>query len=110
MFRGNNHNWHLMSDGGPWMPFFPSRSNALAPVRSRGDAIDIVAVPHLARDKERCEVVLFLPQIFLVQFLVVAFSGFPHLEEDADLRSPWESLAERQQSCPLGTQSRRRGN
>lgn len=50
MFRGNNHNWHLMSDGGPWMPFFPSRENALAPAHSTEDAIDIVAVPHLSRD------------------------------------------------------------
>jgi hypothetical protein len=50
MYRGNNHNWHLFSDGGPWMPFIPSRKNALAPAEDDDDAIDIIAVPHLNRD------------------------------------------------------------
>lgn len=50
MFRGNNHNWHLFSDGGPWGPFFPSRANALVPARDAAEAIDIVALPHLNRD------------------------------------------------------------
>jgi hypothetical protein len=50
MFRGNNHNWHLFSDGGPWGPFWPSKSNALVPARDADEAIDIVALPHLNRD------------------------------------------------------------
>lgn len=50
MFYGNNRNWLLFSDGGPWNPYFPSRLNALAPARDAGEAVDIVAVPHLNRD------------------------------------------------------------
>jgi hypothetical protein len=50
MFRGNNHNWHLFSDGGPWGPFWPSKANALIPAHDADEAIDIVAVPHLNRD------------------------------------------------------------
>lgn len=50
MFRGNNHNWHLFSDGGPWGPFWPSRANALIPARDAEEAIDVVALPHLNRD------------------------------------------------------------
>ncbi len=50
MYYGNNRNWLLFSDGGPWCPYFPSRTNALAPARDRDEAIDIVAVPHLNRD------------------------------------------------------------
>jgi hypothetical protein len=50
MFYGNNRNWMLFSDGGPWNPYFPSRSNALIPAGESDEAIDIVAVPHLNRD------------------------------------------------------------
>lgn len=50
MFRGNNHNWHLFSDGGPWGPFWPSKHNALVPARDGYEAIDIIALPHLNRD------------------------------------------------------------
>ncbi len=50
MYYGNNRNWLLFSDGGPWNPYFPSRENALAPAANTEDAIDIVAVPHLNRD------------------------------------------------------------
>lgn len=50
MFYGNNRNWLLFSDGGPWNPYFPSKANALAPARDAEEAIDIVAVPHLNRD------------------------------------------------------------
>ncbi len=50
MFYGNNRNWLLFSDGGPWNPYYPSRANALAPARNAEEAIGIVAVPHLNRD------------------------------------------------------------
>jgi hypothetical protein len=50
MFRGNNQNWHLFSDGGPWGPFWPSRDTALKPAGDVAEAIDIVALPHLNRD------------------------------------------------------------
>ncbi|MCC5841046.1 MAG: hypothetical protein JJT96_13095 [Opitutales bacterium] len=50
MFYGNNRNWFLFSDGGPWNPYFPSRANALVPAADAEEAIDIVAMPHLNRD------------------------------------------------------------
>lgn len=50
MYYGNNRNWLLFSDGGPWNPYFPSQANALAPARDAEEAIDIVAIPHLNRD------------------------------------------------------------
>lgn len=50
MFYGNNRNWFLFSDGGPWNPYFPSKANALIPASDAAEAIDIVAVPHLNRD------------------------------------------------------------
>jgi len=50
MYYGNNRNWLLFSDGGPWNPYFPSQRNALAPAHDADEAIDIVAVPHLNRD------------------------------------------------------------
>ncbi len=50
MFYGNNRNWFLFSDGGPWNPYFPAKANALIPAADAEVAIDIVAVPHLNRD------------------------------------------------------------
>ena len=50
MFYGNNRNWLLFSDGGPWNPYYPSQENALIPASSAEEAIDIVAIPHLNRD------------------------------------------------------------
>ena len=50
MYYGNNRNWLLFSDGGPWNPYFPSRGNALAPAKDSAEAINIIAVPHLNRD------------------------------------------------------------
>lgn len=50
MYHGNNHAWNLFSDGGPWGPFYPSRTCALIPARDPGEAIDLVALPHLSRD------------------------------------------------------------
>ncbi len=50
MYQGNNRNWMLFSDGGPWAPHWPSRANALLPARDAEEAIDIVALPHLNRD------------------------------------------------------------
>lgn len=49
MFYGNNRNWLLFSDGGPWNPYFPSKANALVPAGTE-ERIDIVAIPHLNRD------------------------------------------------------------
>lgn len=50
MFHGNNHNWNLFSDGGPWGPFYPSRACALIPAQDESEAIGLVALPHLSRD------------------------------------------------------------
>ena len=50
MFHGNNHNWCLFSDGGPWGPFHPALDNALCPASDSDDDIGIVALPHLNRD------------------------------------------------------------
>lgn len=50
MFYGNNRNWFLFSDGGPWNPYFPAKANALIPAADAEEAIDIVAIPHLNRD------------------------------------------------------------
>lgn len=50
MFHGNNHNWTLFSDGGPWGPFYPSKDNALCPARDEAEWAGIVALPHLNRD------------------------------------------------------------
>lgn len=50
MFYGNNRNWLLFSDGGPWNPYFPTKENALIPAAATEEAIDIVAIPHLNRD------------------------------------------------------------
>lgn len=50
MYQGNNRNWMLFSDGGPWAPHWPSKANALIPARDPQEAIDIVALPHLNRD------------------------------------------------------------
>jgi hypothetical protein len=50
MYYGNNRNWLLFSDGGPWNPYFPSKANALIPADGPGERLDIVAIPHLNRD------------------------------------------------------------
>ncbi|MDQ8199424.1 hypothetical protein QEH56_14755 [Pelagicoccus enzymogenes] len=50
MFHGNNNNWNLFSDGGPWGPFYPSRDCALVPAANAEEAIDVVSLPHLSRD------------------------------------------------------------
>ncbi|MCC5848326.1 MAG: hypothetical protein JJU29_09545 [Verrucomicrobia bacterium] len=50
MYQGNNRNWMLFSDGGPWAPHWPARANALVPAKNAEEAIDIVALPHLNRD------------------------------------------------------------
>ncbi len=50
MFQGNNHNWTLFSDGGPWWPFYPSKDSALCPARDEAEWLGIVALPHLNRD------------------------------------------------------------
>jgi hypothetical protein len=50
MFHGNNNNWMLLCDGGPWFPYFPSKDNALCPASGVGDWNGIVGFPHLNRD------------------------------------------------------------
>jgi hypothetical protein len=50
MFEGNNNNWHLFSDGGPWGPYYPSKANFLCPAADEEDAVGIVGLPHLNRD------------------------------------------------------------
>lgn len=50
MYYGNNRNWMLFSDGGPWNPYYPSRHNAMVPAASEDESIGIIAVPHLNRD------------------------------------------------------------
>jgi hypothetical protein len=50
MYQGNNQNWMLFSDGGPWAPFRPAASSALCPARDAEEDLGIIAVPHLNRD------------------------------------------------------------
>jgi hypothetical protein len=50
MYQGNNKNWMLFSDGGPWAPYFPSKANALMPAINEEEGLDVVAIPHLNRD------------------------------------------------------------
>jgi hypothetical protein len=51
MFRGTASNWHLFNEGGPWWPWYPSKSNILCPAKNTEDAIEgVVALPHLCRD------------------------------------------------------------
>lgn len=50
MYHGNNRQWHLFSDGGPWGLYYPSQQCHLAPARGAEDAVGIVGLPHLNRD------------------------------------------------------------
>lgn len=50
MFQGNNHQWYLFSDGGPWGAYYPSKENHLCPAMESSEVIDIVSLPHLNRD------------------------------------------------------------
>lgn len=50
MFEGNKRSWFLFSDGGPWGPYYPSRSNYLLPAGSEEDYVGILGLPHLNRD------------------------------------------------------------
>ncbi len=50
MYHGNNRQWHLFSEGGPWGIFYPSRNCHLSPAVSEDDAVGLVALPHLNRD------------------------------------------------------------
>ncbi|HWL17803.1 MAG TPA: hypothetical protein VNR00_19490 [Opitutus sp.] len=50
MYHGNNRQWHLFSEGGPWGIYQPSRNNHLCPAKDEADAVGIVALPHLNRD------------------------------------------------------------
>ena len=50
VFHGCNHSWYLFNEGMPWGPWYPSKTHALRPARDAGDAVDVVALPHLCRD------------------------------------------------------------
>ena len=50
VYHGCNHSWYLFNEGMPWGPWYPSKSHTLRPAKSKEDAFDIVAVPHLSRD------------------------------------------------------------
>ena len=50
MYEGNNRNWYLFSDGGPWSAYHPSVSSNLCPAADESDAVGIVGLPHLNRD------------------------------------------------------------
>ncbi|NIA15345.1 MAG: hypothetical protein GWP08_14845 [Nitrospiraceae bacterium] len=49
-FHGTNNSWYLFNEGGPWGPWYPSKSHTLRPALSEEDSAGVVAVPHLARD------------------------------------------------------------
>lgn len=50
MYHGNNRQWHLFSEGGPWGVYHPSKRCHLCPAKDEADAVGIVALPHLNRD------------------------------------------------------------
>jgi hypothetical protein len=50
MYHGNNRQWHLFSEGGPWGIFYPSKNCHLCPAKDDDDAVGLVALPHLNRD------------------------------------------------------------
>ena len=50
MFEGNNHSWYLFSDGGPWGPYYGSKTNFLLPARNKEEFTGVVSLPHLSRD------------------------------------------------------------
>ena len=50
MFYGNQNQWYLFSDGGPWGAYFPSKTNSLAEAKDEADYCGIVGLPHLNRD------------------------------------------------------------
>jgi len=50
MFQGNNQEWYLFSDGGPWGPYYPSKDSHLCPASDEADSVGILGLPHLNRD------------------------------------------------------------
>ncbi len=50
MFYGNQNQWYLFSDGGPWGAYYPSKVNSLAEAKDKDDYCGIVGLPHLNRD------------------------------------------------------------
>ncbi len=50
MFYGNQNQWYLFSDGGPWGAYYPSKKNSLAEAKSEEEYCGIVGLPHLNRD------------------------------------------------------------
>lgn len=50
MFYGNQNQWYLFSDGGPWGAYYPSKDNALACALDQEDYCGIIGLPHLNRD------------------------------------------------------------
>ncbi len=54
MFGGNQHMWHLFSDGGPWGAYYPSKYNSLNPAVDENEFCGIIGLPHLNRDMVMC--------------------------------------------------------
>ena len=50
MYQGNNQEWYLFSDGGPWGAYHPSKACHLVPARDTEEWCGIVGLPHLNRD------------------------------------------------------------
>ncbi len=50
MFYGNQNQWYLFSDGGPWGAYYPSKVNSLVEAKDKEDYCGIVGLPHLNRD------------------------------------------------------------
>lgn len=50
MYQGNNQEWYLFSDGGPWGPYYPAKECHLCPAHDESDSVGILGLPHLNRD------------------------------------------------------------
>lgn len=50
MFYGNQNQWYLFNDGGPWGAYYPSKTNSLIMAKDEEDYCGIVGLPHLNRD------------------------------------------------------------
>lgn len=50
MFYGNQNQWYLFSDGGPWGAYYPSKANSLVEAKNSEEYCGIIGLPHLNRD------------------------------------------------------------
>jgi hypothetical protein len=50
MYQGNNQEWYLFSDGGPWGPYYPAKECHLCPAHDESESVGILGLPHLNRD------------------------------------------------------------